>query len=60
MNDEMIICGCLNVSVGDIKTAIHLGDRTFEEVVERTRACTICMACEDELRALINELVENA
>lgn len=57
MNDDEIICNCLGVSVKDIKDAIASGCQNFEQVQEKTGAGTVCGACNDEVEALVIQLL---
>lgn len=59
MDDQCLICSCMNVTVKDIKAAILSGARSFEEVQEITQACTVCQGCEEDLRIVIKRLLEN-
>lgn len=58
MNDEEIVCNCTSVTVRDIKDAIENGAKSFEEVQEATHVSTVCGGCEDDVRALVEELLE--
>lgn len=57
MNLEETICYCLDVTGNDIKEAVDNGATTFEEVQEKTGAGSICGSCEDNVRELIDELL---
>lgn len=41
MNDDVIVCNCLGVTVKDIKDAIAGGCKSFAEVQEKTGAGTL-------------------
>ena len=57
MNDNDIICSCLDLTRGDIIAAIKAKNlKTVEEVGEATEAGTVCGACLDDIQALLNEL----
>ncbi|PJI06790.1 MULTISPECIES: (2Fe-2S)-binding protein [Clostridium] len=58
MNDDEIVCGCLNLTVKDIKDAVKNGAKSFEEVQEATEVGTACGACVDEVTELVNELLQ--
>ena len=58
MNDEDIVCYCLGVSVKDIKDAIASGCQNFAQVQEKTGAGTVCGACNDEVEALVAQLLK--
>lgn len=58
MGEPTVICNCMGVTDQDIEDAVISGDRTFEEVQERTQASTGCGQCEDDVRALVEKYVE--
>lgn len=58
MDMEEIICGCLNVTRGDIKKAIDNGAKSFEEVQAITKAGTGCGNCIEDVKNVVNELLE--
>lgn len=55
MNEDNIVCTCLNVTNGMIREAVEAGANTLEEVEEKTGAGTVCGACLNELEALIRQ-----
>ena len=57
MNDDVIVCNCLGVTVEDIKDAIAGGCKSFAEVQEKTGAGTVCGACIDDVETLVNKLL---
>ncbi len=57
MNLDKIVCNCLGVTAGAIKDAVDCGARTLEEVQEATGAGTVCGACLDDVRRLVDEFV---
>ncbi len=56
MEDANIVCTCLDVTVGDIKKAIENGAKTPEEVMEATGAGSVCGACIDEVKSIVEKL----
>lgn len=48
MDDETIVCTCMNVSMKDIKDAILQGDESFAAMQDRTGLGTVCGVCIDE------------
>jgi bacterioferritin-associated ferredoxin len=58
MDDNEIVCQCTSVTVKDIKDAIENGAKSFEEVQEATQVSTVCGGCEDDVKALVEELLE--
>lgn len=59
MDMEQTICHCFGVSAQDIADAVNNGATSFEEVQDATQAGTGCGGCEDDARALVDELLAN-
>lgn len=57
MDNDKVVCGCINVTVKDIKDAIANGAKSFEEVQEVTKVGTGCGQCVESNRALVDELL---
>jgi bacterioferritin-associated ferredoxin len=57
MDNNDIVCGCMNVSVQDIKDAIENGAKSFEEVQEATSVSTGCGSCTENVRELVDKLL---
>lgn len=57
MDDNEIICPCLDLSVSDIKEAISNGSTTVDEVIEATGAGSVCGVCLDEVKELVMNLL---
>lgn len=57
MNLEKVVCSCLNVTNGMIKSAVDSGASTLEEVQEITGAATLCGACTDEVQRCVDYFV---
>lgn len=58
MDNHEIVCSCMNVSVQDLKDAIKNGAKSFEEVQEVTNVGTGCGGCVENVKNLIEELLE--
>ncbi|MCH1983206.1 (2Fe-2S)-binding protein [Ruminococcus sp. OA3] len=58
MNLDKIVCNCMSVTNGMIKDAVDSGADTLEEVQEATGASTVCGACLDDIRRLVDFFVE--
>lgn len=56
MSDEKVICTCMNVTAGAIKDAFKNGAHTVKDIQNATGAGTICGACLDEIKQLLDEL----
>jgi bacterioferritin-associated ferredoxin len=57
MNNDDVVCNCINVTVQDIKDAIDNGAKSFEDVQEATQVGTGCGACEESVRELVDKLL---
>lgn len=57
MDLNKIVCNCLSVTNGMIKEAVDSGATTLEQVQEATGAGTICGACLENVRHLVDQLV---
>ena len=57
MNDDTIVCTCMNVSVKDIKEAIANGATSFAQVQEKTGIASVCGVCIDEAEVIVNGLL---
>lgn len=57
MNMDKIVCNCMSVTNGMIKDAVDAGASTLEEVQEATGAGTVCGACEEDVRRLVEQFV---
>ena len=56
MDDETIVCTCMNVSVKDIKDAILAGASSFQDLHDKTGAGTVCGICLDEAESIFMQL----
>lgn len=57
MDDDKVVCGCMNVTVKDIKDAISNGAKSFEEVQEVTSVSTGCGSCTESVKELVDQLL---
>ncbi len=57
MNMDKIVCNCMGVTNGMIKSAVDAGANTLEAVQEATGASTVCGACLEDVERLIAEFV---
>jgi len=60
MDLDKIVCYCTNVTNGMIKEAVDSGAHTLEEVQEITGAGTVCGACLEDVKRLVEEFVSEA
>lgn len=58
MNNDDVVCGCMNVTVQNIKDAIKNGAKSFEEVQEATNAGTGCGNCVESVKELVDKLLQ--
>ena len=56
MNQDEVICSCLNITKGMIQEAVSNGAKTLEEVQEINEVGTVCGACIEDVENLIAEL----
>ena len=56
MNDDTIICVCMNVTVKMIREAILAGDQSFEAMQARTALGTVCGSCLEEGKAVFERI----
>ena len=57
MDNDKVVCGCINVTVKDLKDAIANGAKSFEEVQAATNVGTGCGNCVDSVKVLVDELL---
>lgn len=57
MDDDKVVCGCINVTVKDIKDSIKNGAKSFEEVQEATSVGTGCGNCVESVKELVDQLL---
>lgn len=58
MDNDKVVCGCINVTVQDLKNAIANGAKSFDEVQKATKVGTGCGKCVDSVKVLVDELLE--
>lgn len=56
MKDDDIICTCYDISYKEIKDAYANGAKTLDEVMETTKAGTLCGACISDIEQIIDSL----
>lgn len=54
MDLDKITCNCMGVTNGMIKDAVDAGANSLEEVQASTSAGTVCGACLDDVRRLVD------
>ncbi|MBC2580049.1 (2Fe-2S)-binding protein [Clostridium sp. DJ247] len=57
MDNNKVVCGCINVTVQDLKNAIKNGAKSFEEVQAVTNVGTGCGMCIHNVKVLVDELL---
>lgn len=57
MNMDKVVCNCMSVTNGMIKDAVDAGASTLAEVQEATGAGTVCGACEEDVKRLVEQFV---
>jgi len=56
MENNDIVCNCMQITKGEIVEAIKAGNlNTIEEVGDITEAGTVCGTCQDDIEEIINE-----
>lgn len=58
IDENQVICGCMNVTVQDMVNAIKKGARSFEDVQAVTKVGTGCGNCVESNRALFAHLTK--
>lgn len=58
MDYDKIVCNCCQVTNGMIKDAVDGGAKTLEEVQDVTGAGTVCGACLEDVRHLVEQFVK--
>jgi len=51
-----VICNCLNVTEKDIEEAYKAGDRTWQDLQERTKIGTACGSCKQKALEFLHQL----
>lgn len=58
MDLNKTVCNCMSVTGGMIKKAVEAGAKTLEEVQTATGAGTVCGACLEDVRRLVEEFTK--
>lgn len=58
MNENDVICTCLNITVGDLKKAVDEGAQDYAQVQDKTGVGTICGACQEEAESIVADLLK--
>ncbi len=57
MENDEIVCNCMQITKGEIVEAIKTGNlTTFEEVGDHCEAGTVCGSCEDDIIEILKEI----
>lgn len=57
MENEDIVCNCMQITKGEIIEAIKAGNLTsIDEVGEESEAGTVCGTCHDDIEDILNEV----
>lgn len=57
IDENQIVCGCFNVTAGDIVAAVKNGAKSFEDVQAVTKVGTGCGRCIEGNKALVDYLL---
>jgi len=56
MNNDEIVCNCMQITKGEIVVAIKTGNlKTVDEVGDATEAGTVCGTCQDDIEDILKE-----
>ncbi|HJN05299.1 MAG TPA: (2Fe-2S)-binding protein [Bacteroidales bacterium] len=57
MDNNEIICNCMQITKGEIVAAIKSGGLlTIDEVGDETEAGTVCGSCHDDIEEILKEV----
>lgn len=57
MDNDEIVCNCMQITKGEIIEAIKNGNlKTIDEVGEATEAGTVCGSCQDDIEDILKEI----
>ncbi len=57
MDNDSIICNCMQISKAEILEAVNLNDlKTVDDVCDATEAGTVCGSCHDDIEELLGEV----
>ena len=55
--EATIICQCMNVTDREIEDAVKAGERSYEDIQNRTKAGTVCGQCKTETEELLHQFI---
>lgn len=58
MDRNQLVCGCMKVTYGQLEDAVKNGASSFEDVRKATSVSCGCGRCEDKVRHLVEELLQ--
>ena len=58
MDMEKTVCYCMGVTNGEVKAAVDAGANTLEDVQAETGASTVCGACMENVKRLVDFFVK--
>jgi len=57
MDNDDIVCNCMQITKGEIVEAIKAGKlKTVDEVGDETEAGTVCGSCQDDIEDILKEV----
>lgn len=57
MNDEQIVCNCMQITKQEIYKAIIQGYNTIDSIGGETEAGTVCGNCQEDISSIIEQHV---
>ena len=58
MDMDKVVCYCMGVTNGEVKAAVDAGANTLEDVQADTGASTVCGACMENVKRLVDFFVK--
>jgi NAD(P)H-nitrite reductase large subunit len=58
MNKEQVVCGCFQITVGDLMKEIEKGTKTFEDAQENIKVSTGCRRCSESAKEIFYKLLD--
>lgn len=58
LENNQVVCGCFNITVGDLKEAIAKGAKSYQEVQEFTSVGKGCKRCNTGVENIVVELLK--
>lgn len=52
------VCSCRKVTFDDLENAVNQGCSTVEEVVEKTKASTVCGRCAKDVKEISDHFIK--